>query len=59
MDRRIKTDTDVKTKTSIADYSGSGYATGLDTSVKNGGGIRFVTFARDNGIYSLKKVLTL
>lgn len=49
-----QTETKVTTASTIAGYSGAGYATGLDVSVKEGGGIRFTTFANENGMYDLK-----
>lgn len=49
-----QTATTVKTENTIAGYSAAGYAVGLHTSVKDGGGIRFTAFANDNGMYELK-----
>ena len=46
--------TKVRTDNSIAGYSAEGYATGLNVSVKDGGGIRFTTFANENGMYNIK-----
>lgn len=43
----------VMTKSSISGYSGSGYVTGLNTSVEAGGGVRFTTHVNDNGLYDV------
>ena len=49
-----QTKTNVHTDNSIAGYSAAGYATGLNVSVRDGGGIRFTTFANENGMYNIK-----
>ena len=48
-----QTATTVTTASDIKGYSGAGYATGLNTSVEDGGGIRFTTFAKENGMYDM------
>lgn len=48
-----QTTTTVTTENAIAGYSDAGYVTGLNTSVENGGGIRFTTYAKENGLYDL------
>jgi hypothetical protein len=48
-----QTVTTVRTANDVNGYTGAGYAVGLDTSVKDGGGIRFITFAKENGTYKL------
>lgn len=48
-----QTATTVRTANDVNGYTGAGYAVGLDTSVKDGGGIRFITFAKENGTYKL------
>ncbi|MFA9464498.1 MAG: LamG-like jellyroll fold domain-containing protein [Velocimicrobium sp.] len=48
-----QTETSVTTDCTIPEYSAAGYVTGLDTSVEAGGGIRFTTYAKENGMYDL------
>ncbi len=48
-----QTATTASTQSSIPDYSGSGYVTGLNTAVSEGGGIRFNTFVFENGMYDV------
>ncbi|SFO28468.1 Concanavalin A-like lectin/glucanases superfamily protein [Pseudobutyrivibrio sp. UC1225] len=48
-----QTSTSVYTASNVAGFSGAGYAVGLDKSVKDGGGIRFVVFAKKNGTHQL------
>ena len=49
-----QTSTSAKTQNSISGYSASGYVTGLDTSVKDGGGVRFNVCVNENGVYNIK-----
>lgn len=49
-----QTATNVKTETERDGYSGSGYVSGFDTPVTDGGGIRLGTCVNDNGIYEIK-----
>lgn len=46
--------TSVTTASEIAGYSDAGYIVGVNTSVRDGGGIRFTTYATENGMYDLK-----
>ncbi|MDO5520111.1 MAG: LamG-like jellyroll fold domain-containing protein [bacterium] len=48
-----QTTTTVTTSRSISGFSDAGYVTGLDTSVEQGGGIRFTAYAKENGLYDL------
>lgn len=45
--------TTVTTQSSIPGYSGSGYVSGLNTPVSEGGGIRFNAFVPENGLYDV------
>ena len=45
--------TTVVTKTDLAGYSASGYVTGVNTAVSDGGGLRFTVYADENGMYDL------
>lgn len=48
-----QTSTTVSTDTALPGYSASGYVTGLDTPVTEGGGIRFTVCVAENGMYKL------
>lgn len=45
--------TTVTTKSEISGYSASGYVTGVNTPVSEGGGLRFTVFAEENGMYDV------
>ncbi len=45
--------TTVTTKSDISGYSASGYVTGVNTPVSEGGGLRFTVYADENGMYDL------